>query len=165
MPAISPCTTGAWTASGRSTWTVTLSPSCRGGRPPSPGPPPPPCAGGFPPGEPAPVPPCLGQDGAGIDGKAVVQQGFVVSPVVAVVEGDADQGLAIPLRAGDQGAAGLAGVSRLHPGAPLVLPQEFVVVDQLPVLQGEAFWWPPPPPPWGFCRQARPSLAMSRAEA
>ena len=63
----------------------------------------------------------------------------MVSPVVAVAEGDADQGLAVPLRAGDQGAAGLAGVSRLHPGAPLVLPQEFVVVDQLPVLQGEAF--------------------------
>ena len=33
----------------------------------------------------------------------------------------------------------MAGVSRLHPGAPLVLPQEFVMVDQLPALQGEAF--------------------------
>ena len=72
-----------------------------------------------------------------VAGKAVVQQGHVVVPVVAVPEGDAHQGHPIPLSCGHQGPARRLGEPGLNPDAPLAQPQQLVVVGQISVPDGD----------------------------
>ena len=56
----------------------------------------------------------------------------MIGPVVGGVEGDGDELLAVPQGAGNQGPSRLVGVARFQAGAPLIPPQQFVVVGQAP---------------------------------
>ena len=65
--------------------------------------------------------------------EAVVQHGPVIPPVLRVGDGHGDQGAAILLRRPHQNAPGPLGKAGFYPNGPGVLPEELVVVHQLPV--------------------------------
>ena len=62
----------------------------------------------------------------------------MVRPVVAVLQRDGDEALAVPLGAGDQGPPGSPGVAGLEAHAVRAVAEELIVVRESPATDGDA---------------------------